>query len=107
MHIATATADEIGSFSCHAKNSIGDSEKEFVLDVLSPPKFIGGVNEGVLIGSDPFETKIVVLKGKSVTIKCLVSGNPEPTIHWTEESVDGADERSPEIISTNSTLVSA
>lgn len=104
---------------CNTNNSLSSIDQSFSEGVVeasefgsppifeNPPKFIGGANEGVLIGSDPFETKLVVLKGKSVTIKCLVSGNPEPTIHWTEESVDGADERSPEIISTNSTLVSA
>lgn len=97
LYIANTTTDEGGSYSCNAKNSIAESKMEYVLDILTPPKVIGGV----------VETKFISKKDEAMFIECPVTGNPTPEIYWTAESNDSSDQRDPKVISTDRILVSS
>jgi len=68
------TADS-GQYDCEIE---GDSDQLITvshrLDILIPPQ----------ISSEPADGRVVVKKGSSVTIKCLTSGNPRPTVSWSK-----------------------
>ncbi|XP_023221211.1 hemicentin-1-like isoform X2 [Centruroides sculpturatus] len=68
--IANTTADHHGKYMCIASNSVGSSEKDFMLNVLVPPKLINDT-----------DSKIVTI-GQPVTFNCPITSNPESHITW-------------------------
>lgn len=90
LRIANTTVDESKSYTCYAKNDLGEAKMQFELNVLQPPTYVPGVNKGALSGSDRFKTKLAAQFDELVLMKCPITGIPQPDIYWTEEMQDGA-----------------
>ncbi|XP_035222665.1 hemicentin-1-like isoform X3 [Stegodyphus dumicola] len=67
-HITTSDA---GHYTCIASNIAGTKEKNFILDVLVPPK-IKGPN---------YESRSL-LPNRPAVIECAVDANPPPSVTW-------------------------
>ncbi|XP_046908014.1 hemicentin-1 [Hypomesus transpacificus] len=72
LRLLQAASSDAGSYSCHAVNIAGSSEKAFHLDVLVPP---------TITGTDSSSDLSAVIN-QEVTLQCQAIGVPFPTIHW-------------------------
>ncbi|KAM3915384.1 hemicentin-1 [Leptodactylus fuscus] len=71
LHTALSDA---GRYRCVATNAAGERSKNFLLNVLVPPRFPGKTLEDVKV------------KEKSdVTLSCDVTGNPAPQLTWVKD----------------------
>lgn len=70
LFISNTTADHHGKYICIASNSVGYSEREFLINVLVPPKLVNNT-----------DTKTVMV-GQPVTFNCPIISNPESHITW-------------------------
>lgn len=105
LHIASATADDSDLYSCEAKNSLGTSKKDFIVDVQTPPTFVNNFDEDTTNENRHVETELIVRIGDGVSLKCPVRGNPEPEIHWTVVKENDVPAKESEILTNNSTFV--
>ncbi|KAM4722858.1 hemicentin-1 [Rhinophrynus dorsalis] len=69
-----AALSDAGSYSCVVSNAAGEGRKDFDLNVLVPPRFIGNIMED-----------IKVKEKSNVTLTCEVQGNPVPHITWLKD----------------------
>ncbi|XP_046397013.1 hemicentin-1-like isoform X2 [Ischnura elegans] len=60
-----------GLYKCLSNNPVGKSSTSYDLNVLSPP-YVYGQENNIL----------EVSEGKSITLTCAITGNPEPNITW-------------------------
>ncbi|XP_023810079.1 hemicentin-1 isoform X2 [Oryzias latipes] len=72
LKVLKAIKADAGSYSCKAINIAGSTEKDFLLDVMVPPK---------IDGSDSPKTVSVNVK-EEITLECNVQGSPFPIIQW-------------------------
>lgn len=74
---------EAGTYTCHASNIVGRTERRFNVDVFVSPKL------------DDVDSEIVqVPEGRPAELSCNVKGNPIPAIVWLKENIQldpGAD----------------
>ncbi|XP_018408468.1 PREDICTED: hemicentin-1 [Nanorana parkeri] len=74
LRFAHTALSDAGQYQCVVSNVAGVKNKEFNLNVLVPPRFIGNVLE---------DTKV---KEKSdVVLSCEATGNPIPQITWLKD----------------------
>ncbi|XP_066049992.1 immunoglobulin superfamily member 10 isoform X2 [Chamaea fasciata] len=74
LEIRNIRPSDTGDFICVARNNGGESVLVVQLEVtemLRRPMF-----------KNPFNEKIIVKPGKSITLNCSVDGNPPPDISW-------------------------
>ncbi|NXG15623.1 IGS10 protein, partial [Grallaria varia] len=74
LEIRNIRPSDTGDFICVARNDAGESVLVVQLDVtemLRRPMF-----------KNPFNEKIIVKPGKTITLNCSVDGNPPPDISW-------------------------
>lgn len=74
-----------GAYTCTTENIIGNSSKNFTLDVLRPPKIR---NNGV--------SSLKVFEGDEVSFECEFDGKPKPKISWRSnlnEIIGNSDEK--------------
>ncbi|CAK8691082.1 unnamed protein product [Clavelina lepadiformis] len=72
LTIQSAQVDHTGIFKCNASNVAGSDVKVYDLTVLDPP---------TILGSDVIET-VMINKGETMTLECVVTGTPEPDVVW-------------------------
>ncbi|VDO38352.1 unnamed protein product [Brugia timori] len=72
MYINEATILNEGIYQCRARNSAGESTKNFALNVLVPPTF----------RDKKYETNIQVTSGMALSLICYVDGHPLPNVQW-------------------------
>uniref|UniRef100_A0A1I8F226 Ig-like domain-containing protein n=1 Tax=Wuchereria bancrofti TaxID=6293 RepID=A0A1I8F226_WUCBA len=72
MYINEATILNEGIYQCRARNSAGESTKNFALNVLAPPTFL----------DKKYETNIQVTSGIALSLICYVDGHPLPNVQW-------------------------
>ncbi|CAJ0933934.1 unnamed protein product, partial [Mesorhabditis belari] len=61
-----------GTYMCTVVNNAGTSQKSFQLIVLEPPQFV----------EKQFDQNVQVVRDTQMSLKCLVTGQPHPTITW-------------------------
>ncbi|UJR25150.1 hypothetical protein I4U23_006509 [Adineta vaga] len=71
LQITVNSEHDGGTYTCIASNSIGKSEKQFLVDILLPPVF-----DHVSIHRHKVQLN------RTYTLPCLVKGIPRPTIKW-------------------------
>ncbi|CAF1357382.1 unnamed protein product [Adineta steineri] len=71
LQIAVKDEHDGGTFTCIASNSIGKSEKNFLVDVFLPPTFD-------YVSTNRHKIQL----NRTYTLPCLVKGIPRPIIKW-------------------------
>ncbi|XP_059151468.1 hemicentin-1-like [Physella acuta] len=71
LELSNAQLEDAGNYSCRAINPAGVDDMDLTLQVFIPP----------LIGK-PTPDRLHVHQGQSISMRCAVIGNPEPTILW-------------------------
>uniref|UniRef100_A0A0N5BTT6 Down syndrome cell adhesion molecule-like protein Dscam2 n=1 Tax=Strongyloides papillosus TaxID=174720 RepID=A0A0N5BTT6_STREA len=71
MMIPRARKGDSGGYSCVAKNSGGETEKEFALTILTVPTIEESIDQNPR-----------VIHGNDLLISCPAVGNPKPLITW-------------------------
>ncbi|CAG9864509.1 unnamed protein product [Phyllotreta striolata] len=71
LHFNGVQTDDKGRYNCLASNSQGLINASITIDVVVAPKFS-------VLPKNPTEA----VEGDSVTIDCVVEGDPKPTIQW-------------------------
>ncbi|KAH9500753.1 Hemicentin-1, partial [Bulinus truncatus] len=74
LEISNAQLNDAGNYSCRASNPAGIDEMSFTLQVHVPPS----------IGK-PTPDKLHVIEGQSISMRCTVTGLPEPSILWLKD----------------------
>lgn len=77
----------------------------FKVTVQTPPKFVKTLNEGATNRSNHIVTELIARSGEPLSLKCPVSGNPEPKIRWTVANGDDVLLKETNRFTVNSTLV--
>jgi len=76
LEIRNIKPSDGGDYACKI-SVLGDPiEIKHTLEILLPPS----------IRPDPPDGNYVVKKGRKVELKCIASGNPDPTITWTRQN---------------------
>ncbi|XP_053328822.1 hemicentin-2 [Spea bombifrons] len=68
-------ADE-GSYTCVCNNEAGSSERDYWLEVYAAP---------VITGNTPVPKQFSVTGGDRVTMECMASGKPTPSVTWLKD----------------------
>ncbi|XP_009069769.1 PREDICTED: roundabout homolog 2-like, partial [Acanthisitta chloris] len=73
LRISRLQAEDEGTYTCVADNSVGRSEASGTLIVHVPPQLVTGPRDQA------------VTPGQSVTFQCQSKGNPPPAVFWQKE----------------------
>ncbi|XP_062852684.1 leucine-rich repeats and immunoglobulin-like domains protein 2 [Trichomycterus rosablanca] len=71
--IANVKAEDMGVYSCTAKNEAGSLSANATLTVLETPSF-----------QRPLEDRTVA-RGETAVLQCIARGSPAPRLNWTKE----------------------
>ncbi|XP_042332175.1 roundabout homolog 3 isoform X5 [Sceloporus undulatus] len=77
LHISRVSAEDEGTYTCVAENSVGKSEASGSLSVhvgpFLPPQLVTRPRDQI------------VTQGRTVTFQCETKGNPPPAVFWQKE----------------------
>lgn len=93
-----------GSYKCVAENSEGAVTLQYNVQLNEPPKFVNPEEEAKNYNEETEKYSEKVKAGKkdgNITLKCDVTGNPEPEIFWFKEIDPLEEER--ELVQTSGT----
>ncbi|KAM8933893.1 hemicentin-2 [Pelodytes ibericus] len=76
LHILKVQASDEGSYTCLCNNAAGSSEQEYELEVYGLP---------AITGISTFPKPLVVTRDSHVTMECIVSGKPTPSVTWLKD----------------------
>ena len=88
LTVIGAVLNDIGAYTCIARNLVGENGKEFDVDVHVPPYFQRG-------GSD--DVTISVIRDQPAYLYCPFDGHPFPTVQWLKDRAPINDEYIPSI----------
>ncbi|XP_061842088.1 hemicentin-1 [Nerophis lumbriciformis] len=85
LELGPLTLSHAGTYTCVAKNSEGQEQKDFMLAVQVSPT--------ILDSNHPSEVSAPT--GEEVTLECKAAGNPTPHLSWLKDGVtlEGSDTR--------------
>uniref|UniRef100_A0A8C6X8E3 Roundabout guidance receptor 3 n=1 Tax=Naja naja TaxID=35670 RepID=A0A8C6X8E3_NAJNA len=73
LRISRVNAEDEGTYTCVAENSVGKSEASGSLSVHVPPQLVTRPRDQI------------VTQGRTVTFQCETKGNPPPAVFWQKE----------------------
>ncbi|KAM6431803.1 roundabout homolog 3 isoform 2-T2 [Liasis olivaceus] len=73
LRISRVNAEDEGTYTCMAENSVGKSEASGSLSVHVPPQLVTRPRDQI------------VTQGRTVTFQCETKGNPPPAVFWQKE----------------------
>ncbi|XP_053125970.1 roundabout homolog 3 isoform X3 [Hemicordylus capensis] len=73
LRISRVSAEDEGTYTCVAENSVGKSEASGSLSVHVPPQLVTRPRDQI------------VVQGRTVTFQCETKGNPPPAVFWQKE----------------------
>nr|XP_056716009.1 roundabout homolog 3 isoform X9 [Euleptes europaea] len=73
LRISRVSAEDEGTYTCVAENSVGKSEASGSLSVHVPPQLVTRPRDQI------------VAQGRTVTFQCETKGNPPPAVFWQKE----------------------
>ncbi|XP_067419291.1 roundabout homolog 3 [Emydura macquarii macquarii] len=73
LRISRVSAEDEGTYTCLAENSVGKSEASGSLNVHVPPQLVTRPRDQI------------VAQGRTVTFHCETKGNPPPAVFWQKE----------------------
>ncbi|XP_067326800.1 roundabout homolog 3 isoform X1 [Anolis sagrei] len=73
LRISRVSAEDEGTYTCVAENSVGKSEASGSLSVHVPPQLVTRPRDQI------------VTQGRTVTFQCETKGNPPPAVFWQKE----------------------
>ncbi|XP_035232053.1 Down syndrome cell adhesion molecule-like protein Dscam2 [Stegodyphus dumicola] len=76
--IESVTSESSGNYTCIVKNAYGTDRFTASLYVSAPPTWI----------KEPMD--VLVQEGESLTVECVATGVPQPTITWTTDKEVGS-----------------
>ncbi|XP_073415578.1 hemicentin-2 isoform X1 [Dendrobates tinctorius] len=65
-----------GVYSCVCSNEAGSSQRDYLLEVYALP---------IIIGSSQVPRQISATRGDPITLECVVSGKPPPSVTWLKD----------------------
>ncbi|XP_071981860.1 hemicentin-2 isoform X2 [Engystomops pustulosus] len=65
-----------GVYSCVCSNEAGSSQRDYILEVYALP---------VINGSSHLPKQMSVTRGNHITLECIVSGKPAPSVTWLKD----------------------
>ncbi|KAJ7323708.1 Hemicentin 2 [Desmophyllum pertusum] len=71
--IVNTTGSDDGTYTCMAKNELGQDSREITLNVQTRP---------TIVTSTPTTTQIPGAEGEQVDLTCIVRGKPQPSSSW-------------------------
>ncbi|XP_078379865.1 protein turtle homolog B-like isoform X3 [Oculina patagonica] len=78
--VHTSGSDD-GTYTCTAKNDLGQDSREITLSVQTRP---------TIVTSTPIKTQIPGAEGEKVYLPCIASGKPSPSLSW-KRQLNGKD----------------
>ncbi|MEE6505501.1 hypothetical protein FKM82_005546 [Ascaphus truei] len=76
LHIGEVQASDEGSYTCACSNEAGSSTREHWLEVYALP---------VISGSGGIPKGLTVTRDSHVSMECMVSGKPRPSVTWLKD----------------------
>ncbi|CAG5129711.1 unnamed protein product, partial [Candidula unifasciata] len=74
LEISSITLSDAGNYTCKATNLAGQDEVDYSVQVFVPPS----------IGK-PTPDRLHVIQGQSISMRCAVSGTPDPSVLWLKD----------------------
>ncbi|KAM4696629.1 hemicentin-2 [Rhinophrynus dorsalis] len=76
LQIGKVQVSDEGSYTCECSNEAGSSKQEYWLEVYALP---------VIAGSSPIPKQVTVTRNTQLTMDCVVSGKPTPSVTWLKD----------------------
>ncbi|XP_056395554.1 LOW QUALITY PROTEIN: hemicentin-2 [Hyla sarda] len=76
LQISRVQASNEGAYSCVCSNEAGSSQRDYSLEVYALP---------VITGSSHVPRQMTVTRGGHITLECIVSGKPTPSVTWLKD----------------------
>ncbi|XP_019345707.2 roundabout homolog 3 isoform X4 [Alligator mississippiensis] len=73
LRISRVSAEDEGTYTCVAENSVGRSEASGSLTIHVPPQLVTRPRDQI------------IAQGRTVTFQCETKGNPPPAVFWQKE----------------------
>ncbi|KAF7658577.1 hypothetical protein LDENG_00010770 [Lucifuga dentata] len=96
LELGPLTLSHAGTYTCVAKNSEGETQKDYTLTVQVSPT--------ILDSDHPFDVSAPM--GEELTLECRATGFPTPRLSWLKDGVtlEGSDTRHIDVTPDGSTL---
>ncbi|XP_069842937.1 hemicentin-2 [Dendropsophus ebraccatus] len=76
LQISRVQVSNEGAYSCVCSNEAGSSQRDYLLEVYALP---------VISGSSHVPQQVTATRGSQITLDCIVSGKPSPSITWLKD----------------------
>ncbi|CAJ0944218.1 unnamed protein product [Ranitomeya imitator] len=76
LQISRIQVSNEGVYSCVCSNEAGSSQRDYVLEVYALP---------IITGSSQVPRQISATRGSPITLECVVSGKPPPSVTWLKD----------------------
>ncbi|KAG9473293.1 hypothetical protein GDO78_019504 [Eleutherodactylus coqui] len=76
LQISRVQMSNEGAYSCVCSNEAGSSQRDYLLEVYTLP---------VITGSSHVPRQMSVPRGSQITLECIISGKPTPSVTWLKD----------------------